>query len=82
MKAIETTAVFEGSDHLRLTQHIAPTSGEVRIIVLIPQEDEISKTNKAPDFYAAIGSQYRDFPHEPIRTADEWLDELREGESL
>ena len=81
MKAIETTAVFEGVDRLRLIQHVDSTPGEVRIIMFFPQAEETVGTKAVPDFKAAIGSYYRDYPDELIRNADEWLGELREGET-
>ena len=78
MKAIETTAVFESPNHLRLAREVELASGEIRVVILY---QENSPTKNIPDFEAAIGSYYRDYPDEPIRTADELLGELREGES-
>ena len=80
MTAIETTAVLESGNRLRLTHALPPAAhGTLRLIVLLPETTDAVVT--APDFENALGSYYREHPLEPRRTSDEWLHELREGEA-
>ena len=77
MNAFETTATFEGPGHLRLARPVdKAVDGEVRVIVFF-------EGNTAPagsNFRMAIGSYHRDYPDEPVRNADVWMKELRQGE--
>ncbi len=80
MNAIETTAILEGREHLKLANPLPETlsGNQVRVIVLF---EEATKEEREPgDFQAAIGSYYRDFPDEKVRTSAEWLAQLREGD--
>ena len=77
MKAIETTATFEGPDHLRLAHPLDKAAdGDVRVIVFFQENGVPAST----DFRAAIGSYHRDYPDEPLRDSRAWLKELREGD--
>jgi hypothetical protein len=79
MAPLDTTATFEGPEHLRLAQPVDhPVSGKVRVIVLFPEPG--NPDNAKPDFRSAIGSYYREHPAEPLRDSSDWLKELREGE--
>lgn len=80
MNAIETTATIEGQERLRLARPLpdAVSGHRVRVIVLF--EDAPAQENHKGNFRAAIGSFYRDFPEEKVRSSAEWLAELREGE--
>lgn len=80
MNAIETTATFEGQEHLRLARPLpdAVSGHRVRVIVLF--EDTPVENPRKGNFRAAIGSYYRDFPNKVVRSSKEWLAEIREGE--
>jgi len=80
MTAVETTATFDGQEHLRLDQPVpdAVSGHRVRVIVLF--EDTPMEPQRKGNFQAAIGSFYRDFPDAQIRDSKEWLAELRESE--
>ena len=82
MSVIETTAVFEGREHLHLMEPV-PTavSGIVRAIVLFDEKGKPQSEEDRPDFYGAIGSYYRDYPNESLRDSSRWLKELREGDA-
>lgn len=79
MSVIETTGIFEDSVHVRLAEPVAATGDRpVRILLLF--EDGTNAPGPAPDFRAAIGSFYEDFPGSAPRSSSDWLQELREGE--
>jgi hypothetical protein len=82
MTAVQTTAVLEDACHLRLSSPLNDAVGTVVQVIVIPISGSETKpiVNRAPDFYAAVGGYYRDYPDEPRRSSDEWMAELREGE--
>jgi|GEM_PF-1865864 len=81
MNAIETTATFEGQEHLRLARPLSDAVSGHRVRVIVLFEDVPAEKKAKGNFRAAIGSYYRDFPEAAARSSSEWLAELREGET-
>ena len=81
MTAIQTTARLEDARHLRLSQPLPGAVGDLLdIIVMVPAASEHIAV-QARVFEEALGSYYREHPTEHPRSSDEWMAELREGDS-
>ena len=82
MQTIETTAtVDEDLRHLSLTTPLSHRpAGEVKVLLLLPDDQPAAANSQPVDFRDSIGLLRRLFPDSPHRTTAEWMKELREGE--
>lgn len=81
MTAIRTTAVLEDARHLRLNEPLTDAVGTVLNVIVLASPLPTSKLQSGSGFQAALGSYYIEHPAEAPRSTDEWLAELREGET-
>ena len=60
---------------LTLTQQVP-----LRVLLFVEANEDDEKKTSKPDFFAAIGSAYREHPNMPRQTTAEVMRELREGD--
>lgn len=81
MTAFKTTAVLEDARHLRLSEPLTDAVGTVVDVIVMVADTPATPASCGQDFQAALGSYYREYPTEMRRSSDEWLTELREGDT-